>query len=63
MVTAANIDHRLTMATECRRRAAEAANLAYLNGQAEREAEARHHVQVLTRHIDTLLGLRAKEMT
>lgn len=40
-------------------RAAEAANLAYLNGQTQREAEARHHVQVLTRHIDALLTLRA----
>lgn len=51
----AAIDHRLAMATECRRRTYAAAEQA-----AQREAEARHHSRMLTGHINFLLAERLK---
>jgi len=54
----AALDFRLTTATECRRRANDAADQATTNGLPQRAAEARHHVHILTRHIDSLLAQR-----
>ncbi len=54
------LDFRLTMATECRRRAAAVADQSVIDEQGEREAEARHHVHLLTRHIDALLENRCR---
>lgn len=63
----AEFDQRLTRVVECRRRATETADKAVaaaavyraaLDEELQREAESRHHVDVLTQHIDALLAHR-----